>query len=189
MLKSLLSRVVGDSSEHEVARLKPIVDEINGLEDQFQVYAQVASLVDRLHRHGILVDGTFIFGFDGDDSGTFDATADLIRRLELDSYTFYFLTPYPGTDYFTQFEHEGRILHRDWSKFDWDHVVVRPKRMTVEELRDSVKGLYQRLDHEYFFQNACRHWSIHRRNYMSWALQSFLISTGWAYYRSPILRD
>jgi radical SAM superfamily enzyme YgiQ (UPF0313 family) len=148
-----------------------------------------ATLVDRLHRHGILVDGTFIFGFDGDDSSTFDATADLIRRLELDSYTFYFLTPYPGTDYFTQFEREGRILHHDWSKFDWDHVVVRPKRMTVEELRDGVKGLYQRLDREYFFQNAWRHWSIHRRNYTSWALQSFLISTGWAYYRSPILRD
>src|SRR5512136_638968 len=37
MLKSLLSRVVGDPSEREVARLKPIVDEINGMEEQFQV--------------------------------------------------------------------------------------------------------------------------------------------------------
>ena len=37
MLKSLLSRVVGDPSEREVARLKPIVDEINSLEDKFQV--------------------------------------------------------------------------------------------------------------------------------------------------------
>lgn len=148
-----------------------------------------ASLVRLLHGQGILVDGTFIFGFDGDDPGTFAATAELIRRLELDSYTFYFLTPYPGTDYFAQFEREGRILHRDWTKFDWDHVVVRPKQMTVEDLRDGVQGLYQRLDRGYFFQNAWRHRSIHRRNSRCWALQSFLLSTGWAYYRSPILRD
>ncbi len=148
-----------------------------------------AALVQLLHRHGILVDGTFIFGFDGDDPGTFDATGELITRLGLDSYTFYFMTPYPGTDYFAQFEREGRILHHDWSRFDWDHVVVRPKQMSVEELRQGVKRLYQRLDRGYFFQNALRHFSIHCRNYSSWALQSFLLTTGWSYYRSPILRD
>jgi len=42
MLKNFLSRVVGDSSERQVSRLKPIVDEINRLEDRFQAISDVA---------------------------------------------------------------------------------------------------------------------------------------------------
>ncbi len=147
------------------------------------------ALTQRLHRQGILVDGTFIFGFDGDDGGTFEATEELITKLELDTYTFYFLTPYPGTDYFAQFEREGRILHRDWSRFDWDHVVVRPKQMSPEALRDGVKGLYQRLDRRYFLPNVVRHLPLHSRHGSSLALLSFLAATGWNYYRSPIFQD
>ena len=148
-----------------------------------------SALVQLLHHHGILVDGTFIFGFDGDDLGTFSATEDLIRQLALDTYTFYFLTPYPGTDYFKKFEAEGRILHHDWSRFDWDHVVLRPKQMSSEELSAGVKGLYERLDRRYFWQNGMRHLRLHRRNCASPALLSLLLSTSWSYYRSPILRD
>lgn len=146
------------------------------------------ALVKSLHQHGILVDGTFIFGFDGDTAETFAATEDLIRTLQLDTYTFYFLTPYPGTDYFKQFESENRILHRDWSRFDWDHVVLRPKQMTTEELMGGVEALYRRLDRNYFLQNGLRRFSLHRRNCGSAALLSLLISTSWSYYRSPILR-
>lgn len=148
-----------------------------------------ATLVRRLHRHGILVDGTFIFGFDGDHPGTFAATEDLIRTLQLDSYTFYFLTPYPGTDYFAQLDREGRILHHDWSRFDWDHVVVRPKQMAPEELSAGVKALYQRLDRGYFFQNGLRHWTLHARHCASPALLGFLASLSRNYWRSPILRE
>lgn len=148
-----------------------------------------SALVRELHRHGILVDGTFMFGFDSDDRGTFDATGDLIARLGLDTYTFYFLTPYPGTEYFAQFEREGRILHRDWSRFDWDHVVVRPLQMSVEELRLGVRRLTARLDRGYFLKTALRHLPIHARSWASPGLMGLLLSTSWSYWRSPILRD
>jgi len=48
MLKSILSRVVGDTSEREVARLKPRVDEISRLEAEFQAKsdAQLRELTD-----------------------------------------------------------------------------------------------------------------------------------------------
>ena len=49
MLKSILSRVVGDTSEREVARLKPRVDEISSLEEEFQAMsdAQLRELTDK----------------------------------------------------------------------------------------------------------------------------------------------
>lgn len=146
-------------------------------------------LVQRLHRHGILVDGTFIFGFDGDEPSTFAATGELIRRLRLDTYTFYFLTPYPGTPYFDQFEREGRILHRDWSRYDWDHVVVRPKQMTTEELLAGVEHLYQELDRHYFLRHSVGQMRLHARHWTCPSLISVLLTTSWSYYHSPILRD
>jgi radical SAM superfamily enzyme YgiQ (UPF0313 family) len=48
--------------------------------------------------------------------------------------TFHILTPYPGTALFTQFENEGRLLHKDWQRYDHNQVVFRPKLMTAEQL-------------------------------------------------------
>ena len=156
------------------------------LQNRVEEYGE---LVRRLHRAGILVDGTFIFGFDGDDPGTFERTAELIASINLDTYTFYFLTPYPGTEYFAQFQREGRLLHEDWSRYDWDHVVVRPRHMTVAEVRAGVANLYRRLDRGYF----CRHlvWQIpvHLRNLATPKLSGFLAATGWHYFRSPVQRE
>jgi radical SAM superfamily enzyme YgiQ (UPF0313 family) len=148
-----------------------------------------AALAQELHDHGILVDGTFIFGFDGDDLNTFAATRALIEQVGLDTYTFYFLTPYPGTDYFARFEREGRVLHYDWSRFDWDHVVLQPRQMTPEELLTGVRDLYQALDHNYFLRNAARRWPLICRACTSPSLLAFLADTSWNYYRSPILRE
>ena len=150
---------------------------------------QYGGLVRELHRHGILVDGTFMFGFDSDDRGTFEATGELIASLGLDTYTFYFLTPYPGTEYFALFERQGRILHRDWSRYDWDHVVVRPGQMSAEELREGVRRLTARLDRGYFLKTMLRHLPIHIRGWTSPGLWRLLASTSWSYWRSPILRD
>lgn len=49
MLKNLLGRVVGDPSEREVARLKPVVDEINRLGDEFAAMsdAELRALTDQ----------------------------------------------------------------------------------------------------------------------------------------------
>ena len=44
------------------------------------------------------------------------------------------LTPYPGTALFEQFDREGRLLHKDWSRYNHAEVVFRPKLMTPERL-------------------------------------------------------
>src|ERR1017187_8343102 len=59
--------------------------------------------------------------------------------------TFHILTPYPGTPFFRQMEAEGRLLHRDWEKYDTAHVVFKPKHLTPEELLLGSGWLYRRL--------------------------------------------
>jgi radical SAM superfamily enzyme YgiQ (UPF0313 family) len=98
-----------------------------------------------LHDHGIQVNGSFVVGFDGDNKETFVRLADWIEVNRLECATFHILTPYPGTPLFRQMEAEGRLLHRNWDKYDTAHVVFRPKQMTPEELLLGYDWLYRRL--------------------------------------------
>jgi radical SAM superfamily enzyme YgiQ (UPF0313 family) len=107
-----------------------------------QEYAQRVQL---LHRYGIQVNGSFVFGFDHDDAGVFQRTVQWIESNRLECATFHILTPYPHTPLFAQMESEGRLLHQDWSLYDTAHVVFRPKNMTALQLADGYQWCYRRL--------------------------------------------
>lgn len=97
------------------------------------------------HEHGIQVNGSFVVGFDGDRKDTFPTLVQWIEANRMECATFHILTPYPGTPLFRQLEAEGRLLHRDWEKYDTAHVVFRPKHLTPEELLLGYDWLYRRL--------------------------------------------
>jgi radical SAM superfamily enzyme YgiQ (UPF0313 family) len=104
-----------------------------------------ARRVKILHDHGIQVNGSFVLGFDHDDASVFEKTVEWIERVRLECATFHILTPYPGTPLFRQMESQGRLLHRDWEKYDTAHVVFRPAKMTEQQLYDGYVWCYQRL--------------------------------------------
>jgi radical SAM superfamily enzyme YgiQ (UPF0313 family) len=104
-----------------------------------------ARRVRLFHDHGIQVNGSFVVGFDGDRKDTFPRLVQWIEANRMECATFHILTPYPGTPLFKQMESEGRLLHRDWSKYDTAHVVFRPKHLTPEELLLGYDWLYRRL--------------------------------------------
>jgi radical SAM superfamily enzyme YgiQ (UPF0313 family) len=97
------------------------------------------------HELGIQVNGSFVVGFDGDRKDTFTTLVQWIEAVRLECATFHILTPYPGTPLFRRLEAEGRLLHRDWEKYDTAHVVFQPKQMTPEELLLGYDWLYRRL--------------------------------------------
>lgn len=104
-----------------------------------------ARRVELLHRYGIQVNGSFVLGFDHDTPDVFERTVRWIEANRLECATFHILTPYPGTPLFRQLEAEGRILHRDWDKYDTAHVVFRPKQMSEEELDAGYAWCYDTL--------------------------------------------
>ncbi|MEZ4337551.1 MAG: radical SAM protein [Sandaracinaceae bacterium] len=103
-----------------------------------------ARRVRRLHDHGIQVNGSFVLGFDHDRRDVFAELASWVEEHRLESATYHILTPYPATPLFRQLEAEGRILHREWSKYDTAHVVFEPRHMTPDELQRGYEWLYQR---------------------------------------------
>jgi radical SAM superfamily enzyme YgiQ (UPF0313 family) len=104
-----------------------------------------ARRVALLHEHGIQVNGSFVFGFDHDTPDVFDRTVEWIEENRLDCATLHILTPYPGTPLFERMEAEGRLLHRDWDRYDTAHCVFRPRGMTPEELEAGYGRAYRRL--------------------------------------------
>lgn len=94
--------------------------------------------VKRLHEHGIIVMGAFIFGFDSDDRDVFKRTVDFVYDAKIDLAQFSILTPLPGTRLHKKMISENRIIDADWSKYDMGHVVFKPAQMSAEELDEGA---------------------------------------------------
>ena len=91
-------------------------------------------LVKRVRDAGIVLEASMIFGFDDHDEGVFEQTARFLEECAPSLPTFHILTPYPGTSLFNKFDREGRLLHKDWNRYDHGQVVFQPKLMTPERL-------------------------------------------------------
>lgn len=116
---------------------------------------QYAEIIKKLQKVGIAINGTFVFGNDTDTKDSFDAVRDFVLTTGIDLPRFSILTPFPRTPLFQRLEKENRIIERDWSKYDGQHVVFAPKQMTADELmrghekvwKDvySYKGIFKRV--------------------------------------------
>ena len=134
-----------------------------------------ARRVELFHRNGIQVNGSFVLGFDHDRPDVFQRLVQWIEDVRLECATFHILTPYPGTPLFAQMEAEGRILHRDWSRYDTSHVVFQPRHLSVDELADGYGWCYERL-----FSDR----SIWRRRPRQWRAVPPYLAMSYLYKRS-----
>ncbi len=63
--------------------------------------------IQRIHERGIMINGSFVFGFDHDDAQVFDRTVQFGIDARLDTATFTVLTPYPGTTLYKRLDSGG----------------------------------------------------------------------------------
>ncbi len=116
---------------------------LRGIHKNFNHILDYRDVVASLQRRGITIQGCFVFGFDHDDNGIFETTVDLVHTLGVDIPRYSLYTPYPGTALFRRMMDEGRILSYNWNDYDTMHVVIRPKRMTPDELYNGFKWAYR----------------------------------------------
>src|SRR5215210_2045716 len=113
-------------------------------------YAQV---VERLHEHGIALQGFFVFGLDHDEPDVFLKTAEFAVQARIDLPRFAIVTPFPNTGLYKRLDAEGRILTKDWELYDAQHVVFQPKHMSVQELQTGIETAWK---HAYSFRSIVR---------------------------------
>jgi radical SAM superfamily enzyme YgiQ (UPF0313 family) len=95
--------------------------------------------IKAIQSYGMLVQSSFIVGYDFDTQATFDELIDFVREAHLLMPLINILTPFPGTTLFKRLEEQGRILHKDWSKYDTQHVVFAPAKMSPDELLEGFR--------------------------------------------------
>lgn len=114
---------------------------LNGAHKQTNIVEDYVHAVKKIHKHRMAVFGTFVLGFDEDTPDIFQAMRTHIGKLGIDAVNFALLTPYPGTPLFHRLEKEGRIMTKDWSKYNRKNVVFEPKNMTKDELEDGFRDI------------------------------------------------
>lgn len=102
-------------------------------------------LTDTTHSCGIGVFASFIVGTDSDDPSIFDATIKFIMEANIPLSMINILTPSPGTSLYQRLEHERRIFHKHWEKYNGDSVCFRPKLMSARTLREGYIRVLQQI--------------------------------------------
>lgn len=104
-----------------------------------------ADAIQRIHDQGIAINAGMILGMDHDDESVFERTLEFLEKNKIEYATFHILTPVPGTILYERMEQEGRIIDRDWSKYNGGYTVFKPRLMSPEALEEGYYWTYQQF--------------------------------------------
>jgi radical SAM superfamily enzyme YgiQ (UPF0313 family) len=122
---------------------------------KFNQVNRYKEIVKALHAHGITVAGCFVLGFDDDTAEILARTAKIVYEIGIDFPRYALLTPFPGSRLFTRFKNQGRLLTEDWSLYDSQHVVFRPKHLSPAQLQQIFSDtLQQSFSYQHIFHRA-----------------------------------
>ena len=130
--------------------------------------------VRRLHDVGVMINGSFVFGMDGDDATVFERTVEWAIENGIETATFHVLTPYPGTALHQRLWSQNRITTTDWDLYDTRHAVFRPARMTASELE---AGYWRAYEEFYRWGAIARGAAAHASRIAG--LRHFAYAAGW----------
>jgi radical SAM superfamily enzyme YgiQ (UPF0313 family) len=109
---------------------------------QFNHTGSYSERLRKIRHAGIRIVAGMIVGMDGDDREVFEQTLRFLQANRLDAVQVNILTPLPGTSLHADMALAGRVTDRDWSHYDYRHVVFHPARMTAAELQAGADWLY-----------------------------------------------
>jgi radical SAM superfamily enzyme YgiQ (UPF0313 family) len=114
------------------------LDNLNKKTNKIEEYAKA---IDKIHKHKLGVIGTLIFGLDTDTLDAFNETREALKNWDVDAIEVNIVCPFPGTPLFNKLDKEGRILTKDWSKYNEWNIVFQPKNMTPKQLWENSRKI------------------------------------------------
>ncbi len=97
-----------------------------------------ATALANLRRHNIRVYGTFVFGYDGEQTCAFDEAAEFAIDNRFYLAAFNHLTPFPGTPLYARLKRESRLLYERWwldERYGYNGIPFRPAAMAPDDIR------------------------------------------------------
>ena len=130
--------------------------------------------IRRLHDLGVMINGSFVFGMDGDDGSVFERTVEWAIENGIETVTFHILTPYPGTALYRRFEEQGRLTHSNWDLYDTRHTVFRPAQLSGKQLEQGYWWAYKQF---YTWRSIARGAAAHNDRLAG--MRHFAYASGW----------
>lgn len=96
-------------------------------------------VVRELHKRGIGVYGTFVFGYDHDTPDTIKRSVEFALESRLEIANFNPLTPTPGSALYERLRGENRLLSPSWwldPDYRYGNPIFTPRSMTPEQLAE-----------------------------------------------------
>jgi len=118
-------------------------DNLSSMNKSINNVSRYEEAIKKIRDHGIMIVGSFIFGFDHDDEAVFERTVRFCEKNKIDLPIFFILTPVPGTRLYKRMEDDGRLLHKDWSRYNGSNVVFKPKLLSEETLFNGYSWAFQ----------------------------------------------
>ena len=101
-----------------------------------QALTNIEQMRTQLNKYKFKLIASFVIGLDHDDIDDIQRMVRFSKEINAYQMQPQILTPYVGTPIYDQLEAEGRILTKDWEKYDMMHVVFEPRNMTPRTLKN-----------------------------------------------------
>ena len=95
---------------------------------------ELVDLVAKLEDRGIRFFASFGLGRDWDGPELGDSILELCIEANIRTAEFFLFSPYPGSPHWDRLLRQGRILTREWRKYNGAHVVAEPLGMKPDDL-------------------------------------------------------
>lgn len=100
----------------------------------------------KIHKHGISILATMIFGMESDKKEDLYARRDFILNSSIDTYQCTILTPMPGTVLFDRINSQNRIEWKnypdDWQHYDGMFSTINTPNLSREELEEIMRDIW-----------------------------------------------
>lgn len=140
--------------------------------------------ISRFHQHGILVYGSFIFGYDSDNLDVFARTLDFALENQLFLVNFSALAPTPATDLYDKLQSQGRLLFDSWwldPDYRYGEAVYRPALMTPQQLTQGCRWARQQF---YRYANIAQRVLWPPAGCQSWGHRAVSLAGNWTSRRA-----
>jgi radical SAM superfamily enzyme YgiQ (UPF0313 family) len=118
-------------------------DTLVGMKKKVNKVKQYKEILHSLRKRGMSYSLNFIFGWDTENMGVFDATLTFLRENKVPVAYFYILNPHRGTPLYDRMEREDRLLDiQNMRRWPGNICYIKPTYCSPQELEDNVKRMY-----------------------------------------------
>ncbi len=130
-------------------------------------------LFEKLKERGILTFTGMMLALDEDTPSYYESLPGQLDEIDPSTILLSISIPIPGTPFHKKVESEGRLIDRDLSHYEGDHLVFRPNKVTAHDVFAAFRNVNRYF---YSWKNILRRWFrfIRKQNARSGVLRRIL---------------